>query len=153
MSDFRELLRSEPAPTEPGDRLLWCEHQAEALRRQDIGALDFENLAEEIADLGKSELRACELLLRQALRHWLKAQAWPQSWDAPTWRADALDFCEQARGYFTSSMRQRIDIASLYAAALAAMPTAIDGQPPGAVPQLCPFSLDDLLLRAAEVMR
>jgi len=150
MSDM--MLRAELVPMEPDDRLLWCEHQAAALRRRAIEDLDFDNLAEEIADLGKSELRACESLLRQALRHMLKARAWPESRDAPTWRADAIDFCEQARGFFTPSMRQRIDVPALYARALAAMPTAVDGLPPGPVPAVCPVTLDDLLLRAGEVL-
>ena len=131
--------------TEPDDRLLWCEQQAALLRRRSANELDWDNLAEEIADLGKSELRACELLLDQALRLWLKAQAWPQSWDAPTWRSDALGFCRQARGFFTPSMRQRLDIASLYADVLTELPTAIDGQPPGPVPATCPVTLDELL--------
>jgi hypothetical protein len=137
---------------EPDDILLWSERQAELLRRRAVDDLDFDNLAEEIADLGKSELRACQSLLTQALRHFLKAQAWPLSRDAPTWRADAIDFCRQARGYFTPSMRQRIDVASLYVDALAAMPSAIDGQTPGPVSKVCPVTLDDLLLRAPEVL-
>jgi hypothetical protein len=76
---------------EPDDILLWSERQAELLRRRAVDDLDFDNLAEEIADLGKSELRACKSLLTQALRYFLKAQAWPLSRDAPTWRADAID--------------------------------------------------------------
>ena len=51
--------------------------------------------------------------MRQALRHMLNAETWPLSHDAPTWRADAIDFRRQAKG-FTLSMRQKIDVASLY---------------------------------------
>jgi hypothetical protein len=43
------------------------------------------------------------------------------------------------------SMRQRIDVASLYADALAAMPETIDGQPPLPMPVVCAVTLDDLL--------
>jgi hypothetical protein len=60
----------------------------------------------------------------------LKAEAWPLSRDAPGWRADAIDFRRQARDAFTPSMRQRIDLAGLYADALAATPETLDGQAP-----------------------
>jgi uncharacterized protein DUF29 len=89
------------------DLLIWSEHQAEMLRRRAAGELvndaemDWPNIAEEIEDVGRSELRSCRSLLRQALRHMLKAEAWPLSRDAPTWRADAIDFRRQARDAFT----------------------------------------------------
>lgn len=133
------------------DILNWSEHQAALLRRRASGELvndaelDWPNIAEEIEDVGRSQLHAVESLLVQALRHMLKAQAWPQARDAPTWTADAIDFRRQARRRFAPSMRQRIDVAGLYADARAAMPAAIDGQPPLPLPSGCPFTLDDLL--------
>jgi hypothetical protein len=81
----------------------------------------------------------------QALRHMLKADAWPLSRDAPGWRADAIDFRRQARRRFVPSMRQRIDLAGLYTDALAAMPETIDGQQPLPMSEVCPVTLDDLL--------
>jgi hypothetical protein len=42
-------------------------------------------------------------------------------------------------------MRQKIDLASLYADALAAIPETLDGQPPLPVPVVCPVALDELL--------
>jgi hypothetical protein len=133
------------------DILIWSEHQAELLRRRAAGELvndaemDWLNIAEEIGDVGRSELRSCRSLLRQALRHMLKAEAWPLSRDAPTWRADAIDFRRQARDAFTPSMQQKIDVADLYADALAAMPETMDGQPPLPLPDVCPVTLDELL--------
>src|ERR1700742_556734 len=90
--------------------------------------LDWSNIAEEIEDVGRSQLHAVESLLVQALRHMLKAEAWPLSRDAPTWRADAIDFRRQAQRRFTPSMKQRIDILALYADAVAAMPETQEGQ-------------------------
>jgi hypothetical protein len=133
------------------DILVWSERQAELLRRRAAGELvndaemDWPNIADEIQDVGRSELRSCRSLLRQALRHMLKAEAWPLSRDAPTWRADAIDFRRQARDAFAPSMRQKIDVVDLYADALAAMPETIDGQPPLPVPDVCPVTLDELL--------
>jgi Domain of unknown function DUF29 len=133
------------------DILLWSERQGELLRRRAAGELvneaemDWPNIAEEIKDVGCSQLHAVEALLVQALRHMLKADAWPLSRDAPIWRADATDFRRQARRRFVPSMRQRIDVASLYADALAAMPETIDGQSPLPMSEVCPVTLDELL--------
>jgi Domain of unknown function DUF29 len=133
------------------DIVIWSERQAELLRRRAAGELvndaeiDWPNVAEEIEDVGRSELRSCRSLLRQALRHMLKAEAWPLSRDAPTWRADAIDFRRQARDAFTEAMRQRIDVAELYRDALKALPERQDDVPPLPVPQVCPVTLDELL--------
>jgi len=133
------------------DILLWSERQAELLRRRAAGELvndaelDWPNIAEEIGDVGSERLHAVESLLIQALRHMLKAEAWPRSRDAPSWRADAIDFRQQARRRFVSSMRQRIDVAGLYADAVRALPETIDGVAPLPVPTTCPVTLEELL--------
>ncbi len=41
-------------------------------------------------------------------------------------------------------MRDKIDVAALYAKALKAMPETIDGQPPVPMPGVCPVTLDEL---------
>jgi hypothetical protein len=133
------------------DILTWSEHQAGLLRRRAAGELvndaelDWSNIAEEIEDVGSNRLHAVESLLVQALRHMLKAEAWPLSIDAPSWRADAIDFRQQAQRRFGPSMRQRIDLALLYRQALRALPETIDSQPPLPVPDVCPVTLDELL--------
>jgi hypothetical protein len=42
-------------------------------------------------------------------------------------------------------MRQKIDVADLYAKALRALLETIDGQPPLPVQDVCPVTLDELL--------
>jgi hypothetical protein len=133
------------------DILEWSERQADLLRRRAAGELvndaemDWSNIAEEIEDVGSNRLHSVESLLVQALRHMLKAEAWPLSIDAPSWRADAIDFRRQARRRFVPSMRQKIDLAGLYTDAVAAMPETVDGQPPLPVSDVCPVTLDELL--------
>jgi hypothetical protein len=133
------------------DILLWSERQGELLRRRAAGELvndsemDWPNIAEEIEDVARSQLHAVETLLAQALRHMLKADAWPLFRDAPSWRADAIDFRRQARRRFVPSMRQKIDVAELCADALAAVPETIDGQPLLPMSEVCTVTLDDLL--------
>ena len=127
------------------DILVWSEQQAELLRQRAANALDWDHLAEEIEDLGRSELRAVESHLVQALLHDLKAMAWPGSREVPHWRAEARVRRDEARAAFTPSMAQRIDLAKLYRRALQGLPRAIDGRAPRPVPGICSVTLDDLL--------
>jgi hypothetical protein len=132
------------------DILEWSEHQAALLRRLAASErvndqVDWNNVIEEVLSVGREQLYAVESLLVQALRHMLKANALPASRDVPGWRADAIDFRQQATRRFANSMRQRIDLAALYRQALRALPEAIDGETPLPVPETCPVSLDELL--------
>jgi hypothetical protein len=133
------------------DILEWSEHQAALLRRRAAGELineaelDWPNIAEEIESVGRSELSAVKSLLRQALLHVLKAEAWPLSREVPHWRSESIRFRQDAADAYAPSMRQKIDVADLYAKALRVLPETIDGQPPLPVPDVCPVTLDDLL--------
>ena len=132
------------------DILLWSEHQAELLRCLAAGEpvnerRDWANIIEEVESVGRSDLRAVQSLLLQALLHTLEAQAWPDTPYVAGWEAEARLFRAQARNAFSASMRQRLDLARLYADPLNAMPADIDGQPPQPVPPTCPTTLDELL--------
>ncbi len=133
------------------DIVVWSEQQGALLRRIAAGERlndahpDWENIIEEIESVGRSQVEAVESLLFQALVHWLKAEAWPTSMTAPTWRADSRGFRLQARRRFAPSMRQKLDIADLYNDARKAVPEMMDGQAPAPVPETCPFTLDQLL--------
>jgi len=142
---------AEPERLYEEDILLWSEQQAELLRRRAADALDWDNLAEEIGDVGLSQLHAVESLLVQALIHMLKAEAWPQSREVPHWSAEAIRFRGDAARRFVPSMRQRLDLAKLYRQARRAIPTAIDGIPPALpLPATCPATLAELLSEADE---
>ena len=132
------------------DILTWSERQAALLRRVAAGErvndqVDWDNVAEEIESVGRSEVKAVRSALLQALLHNLKAEAWPLSPYVDHWRAEAVRARGDAADDFTESMRQRIDIAAIYRRALQAMPAKIDGQPPLPVPAECPVTLDELL--------
>jgi hypothetical protein len=133
------------------DILAWSERQAALLNRRAARELvndkdlDWSNIAEEIESVGRSELHAVETLLGQALRHMLKAAAWPLARDVPDWVADTIDFRQQAQRRFTPSMRQRLNLARLYTQALRALPETTDDQPPLPLPAACPVTLDELL--------
>ena len=131
------------------DILVWSEHQAALLRRLAAGErvsdqIDWENVIEEVESVGSEQQHAVVSLLRQALIHALKAEAWPLSRDAPNWRADAIRFRADAADRYAPSMRQRIDIDRIYRQALRALPETMDGQPPLPIRTAIP-TLDELL--------
>jgi hypothetical protein len=91
------------------DILIWSEHQAALLRRLAAGervneTVDWPNLIEEVEDLGRAELHACESLLRQAMLHLLTLHSGA---DAPAahWRAETLGFLDDAAARFSPAMR------------------------------------------------
>lgn len=53
-------------------------------------------------------------------------------------RGDAADA-------YAPSMRQQIDVATLYRRARGGLPDIMEGQPPLPVPEACPVTLDELL--------
>lgn len=132
------------------DILIWSEHQAELLRRVAAGErindqVDWANVIEEIESVGNEQLHAVTSLLRQALIHMLKAEAWPLSREVPHWQTEAKRFRIEAADRYAPSMRQRINLARIYAQAMRLVPDMIDGQAPLPLPELCPVTLDDLL--------
>lgn len=132
------------------DILAWSEHQTALLRRVAAGEqindqVDWPNIIEEVEAVGQSQVDAVESWLFQCLLHMLKAEAWPLSQNVPHWQAEARSFRAQARRKYRPSMAQKLDIPSLYADALYALPETVDGQPPLPVPETCPVTLDELL--------
>ena len=127
------------------DILVWSEQQAELLRRRAANQLDWENLAEEIGDVGRSELHAVMSHVVQALLHDLKVEAWPLSRDMDHWRAEARGHRADARRRYTPSMARRIDVAALYREARQRLPATMDGTEPLPVPETCPVTLAELL--------
>ena len=72
------------------DLVLWSEEQGRALREA-AGAgwnapIDWENVAEEIESLGKSERRALASHIEVVIEHLLKLQASPAAEPARGWR-------------------------------------------------------------------
>jgi hypothetical protein len=128
------------------DTLLWSEHQSALLRRlaagERVNDVDWEHVIEEIEDVGKSELRACESALSRAIEHMLKIAGWPGHRACEHWRAATLVFLGDAKRAFSPSMRQKIDLADLYGGAVGDIrELTLDGLSPSALPDRCPFAL------------
>ena len=138
------------------DILIWSEHQADLLRRLADGerlndTIDWENVIEEVESVGRSELHGCERLLLQALIHLLKLHLAPRSRSASHWRGEIVTFLIDAQRYFSPSMRQRIELAALYAQALYRLRVEARGKRNPQLPATCPFDLDDLLVAEPDI--
>jgi hypothetical protein len=132
------------------DILSWSEHQADLLRRlargERVNDVDWEHVVEEIKDVGLSELNAVRSYLRLMRVQLLKLQGWPDSPAADHWRREIVSFQSDAVQRFAPSMRQRVDLASLYARALSELKdTRSDDMSPQPWSAVYPVNLDELL--------
>lgn len=143
---------NEAAALYDADVFAWSERQADLLRRHAAGERlnempDWPNVIEEIEAVGQSQVDAIESLLFEAFVHDLKAAAWPEARDVPSWRGEARGFRAQARRKYRPSMRRKLDLEGIYADALSALPETLDGRAPGPVPGACPVTLDEAIAR------
>jgi hypothetical protein len=110
------------------DVLAWSQHQADLLRRlgrgERVNDIDWANVAEEVEDLGLSELHSVESVLDLFIVHLLKVATALHALDATTDRRGKII----RRGGPGNAGRQRRRRGT-----------------PGAWPDANPFSLDDLL--------
>jgi Domain of unknown function DUF29 len=145
------MERERPDDLYETDIVTWSDQQAGLLRRVAMGErvneadLDWPNIIEEVETVGRSEVDAVASLLTQAFLHDLKATGWPLAREVPHWRAEARIARAQARRKYRPSMRQKIDLAGLYADALEGLPESMHGQPRMSVPTVCLLSLDEVL--------
>ncbi len=136
------------------DIVAWAEQQARAIRdlaraRPELSnALDWENVAEEIDTVGRSEARQVASLLRQFLIHLAKALSDPDSPSLNRWRAETAVFHADARDGYTSAMQTKIDVGRLWKEALKAAAPALADHGAGLAADLTkvvPLTLDELL--------
>ena len=135
------------------DFYAWTQDQAAKLREIRDNRLDAENLAEEVADLGKSELRAVTSHLDQVLIHLLKAAHSPADQPRTGWLNEADLHHREMLKAFSPSMRQKIDLAGSWQAAVRITNRELNdyGEPPLATETRCPFTLDELLAEDFDV--
>ncbi|ELS03938.1 protein of unknown function DUF29 [Xenococcus sp. PCC 7305] len=76
------------------DYYQWTQAMVKALRARDYSSLDWDNLIDEIDDMGKSQKRAIESLLMRLTEHLLKLKYWKKekSRNAKHWRAEVVNF-------------------------------------------------------------
>src|SRR5688500_1863286 len=86
------FLHRHPKAASPyeGDYYRWTKDQASALREQRLAEIDWENVAEEIESLGRSDKRAIASDLRVVLLHLLKL-AFQSEAAKPGWRSSVIE--------------------------------------------------------------
>ncbi len=106
------------------DTVLWADSQLVALRNHDVASLDWDNLAEQIADLGKSAKHAVWSHLSVLQMHMIKYEIQPER-RSNSWRMSIrnarrelqflLEDSPSLRPYLLSIFdRTRADAADLY---------------------------------------
>ncbi|PWR23884.1 DUF29 domain-containing protein [Zavarzinia compransoris] len=132
------------------DILLWSAEQAAHLRARRFDRLDIAHLIEEIEDLGASQKRALEAHLYNILRHMLKLTLSPSGEPRKHWKSEVSAFRIAARRDLrrTPSLKHHIDklfenawedARDAAIADFAAFDEAV------AVPETCPWTLEDVL--------
>jgi hypothetical protein len=135
------------------DVYAWAQQQADALRRlaetpHDLpNELDLENVAEEIEDVGKSELGKVESFIELILVHLIQAASVPNADPYRKWGKEVRLFQAQLLKNLTRSMRAKVDMDELWR--LARLRADIDLTGAGdellaELPAASPFALDDL---------
>ncbi len=139
-------------PRYDDDFFAWTQHQAAVLRAMPVtdNRFDREHIAEEIEDLGKSERDAVRSQIRRIIEHFLKLAHSP----AEEPRFDWLETIDGARetlsDKITPTLRRdaEVDLANLYAQARRQAARSLHryGEvfAAAALPQACPYSLDDI---------
>jgi hypothetical protein len=131
------------------DIVSWSEQQAVLLRRvargERVNGVDWEHVVEEIEDLGLAQITAVGSYLRLMMVHLLKLTAWPEHTAARHWREEIAAFQASAVQRFVPSMRQRIDVDSLYGQAIKQLRRSDFEEPVPKWPTECPVGLDLLL--------
>src|ERR1700738_1134843 len=102
------------------DFYAWTQQQAERLRRLPAvgNEIDLEHIAEEIEDLGRSDLRAAQSLCEHIVEHFLKLEYSGLEQPADHWRDEIVEWRLQLDKILTRSIEAKLDLADRYRAAL-----------------------------------
>ena len=139
-------------PSYDDDFYAWTQHQAMVLRSMAIAdnRLDRENVAVEIEDLGGSERDALRSQIRRIVEHFLKLAHSPAQQPRFDWMASILEARSTLGDKISPTLRRDAEIMlpRLYRDGRRLAELALRGygenQAADALPQQCPYSLDDI---------
>ncbi len=118
-----------------------------------MNGLDWENLVEEVESVGRSEFQAVENLLDVALVHLMAVHAAARPEPVAHWRSKTRGALARAARRASPSMIARIDMQDLWSLArdTALDRLAADGGPARPLPERCPFTAAELLIRSPDL--
>lgn len=79
------------------DFLRWTEEQTALFKAGKLAELDFENIFEELEDMGREQKVALQSLLRNIIIHLLKLELSPAIEPRPAWVEEITEFRDQAQ--------------------------------------------------------
>jgi hypothetical protein len=141
-------------PRYDDDFYAWTQDQAKLLRAQVVlgknEPIDWHLLAEEVEDLGKSELHTCESLTEQIIAHLLKLQLSTATQPRAGWEEEIAAFRIGLEQKLTASLQRRLvdQLDRRYANALRRLKPQMRRHQPdmlGLLPPTCPYTFDQIL--------
>ena len=129
------------------DYYAWIEQQVALLRRGQTDAIDWVNLAEEVADMGRSQKQAVTSNLVVILTHLLKYHYQPEQ-RSNNWLGSIREHRRRLRDAFEDSPSLRRHAQAVFMKSYHdAREQAADetGLPLNAFPENCPYSLEQAL--------
>ncbi|MCC5639931.1 DUF29 domain-containing protein [Nostoc sp. CHAB 5844] len=138
-TDFRNLYEV--------DYLQWIETTVEKLRNQDYSSVDWENLIEEIEDMGRSERRSLESNLIVVILHLLKWQFQPEH-RSGSWEGSIVEHRRRIKKVIKESPSLKPYLESIFAESYTEavkQAKAETGLALATFPQECPYNLADVI--------
>jgi hypothetical protein len=131
------------------DFYAWTQQQAALLRRLPRAGneLDLEHIAEEIEDLGRSDLRAAQSLCEHVIEHFLELEYSGLTEPADHWCDEIVEWRLQIEKILTRSIEAKLDLPARYRAALRLV-RRLERDVPGflsRLPSECPYSLEQIV--------
>src|SRR5208282_2700834 len=153
LSGGSETVMTMPdGPRYDDDFFAWTQHQAVVLRTMAAtdNRFDRENLAEEIEDLGRSERDAVRSQIRRIIEHFLKLAYSPARQPRFDWMASIAEARATLGDKISATLRRDAEatLAKLYRDSRRQAELSLraygEDQVAEALPQSCPYSLDDI---------
>jgi hypothetical protein len=129
------------------DYLKWIDTTIEKLRLQDYSNIDWENLIEEIEDMGRSERKSLKSNLIIVLTHLLKWQYQPE-FRSGSWKGSIVEHRRRIREALSDSPSLKPYLEEVFAGGYldaVEQASAETGLPVETFPQECPYTCAEVL--------
>ncbi len=154
VSRYARNMTASANPLYEEDLYAWTQRQADLLRRLPAvgNELDLENIAEEIEDLGRSDLRAAQSLCEHIIEHFLKLEYSGLEEPADHWRDEIVEWRLQLEKTLTRSIAAKLDLPGRYQAAIRLVRRLERDVPEltSRLPIQCPYTLEQIVSAGEE---
>jgi len=125
------------------DFFQWIQEQAKALREHNQNALDWDNLKEEIEDLGNEKLNAVNSFLKRLIEHRLKLDYSQEIYPRNHWIKEINNFQDELEDRITQTLLNKVDVEKQYERAKRLVLSEYKLE----LPEKRPYTFDDLMTR------